>query len=263
MKEITVYFGGKTAYCAVFGRGDTPLLLLPGLSDGLRTVKGAALPLALSCRALTKSHTVYALSRVNELSDGYAITDMARDAAGCMETLGADKFDLFGVSMGGMIAQHIAAGYPGRVRRTVLAVTSQTVGDVTRENVSRWIGFAESGRYRDIMVDTAEKTYTERYLKILRPAYPLLGLSGRKDMRRFIIQAKACLCHDASGDVGKIVCPTLVIGGGRDKTIGPGASEALASAIPGAKLYIYPDLGHGLFDEAKDFYRRAEEFFGK
>ena len=260
MKNITVSHSGKTSYCAVFGRGETPLLLLPGLGDGLRTVKGSALPLSLSCRELAKKHTVYALSRANELQEGCSTADMAQDAIEVMDVIGIGRFDLFGVSMGGMIAQHIAAMYPERIRKTVLAVTAAKSGDTVTENISRWIGMAGRGEYRNLMTDTAELSYSERYLRLLRPAYPFLFRSERKDMRRFIIMAEACAAHDASDSVGKISCPTLVIGGGQDMIVGRDAAETLASAIDGAELYVYPSLGHGLYDEAKDFYNRVSEF---
>ena len=70
---------------------------------------------------------------------------------------------------------------------------------------------------------------------------------------RFIIQAEACLQHDAAQYLSQISAKTLVIGGGLDQALGVAASYEIADAIPEAVLKIYPDLGHGLYDEAKDF----------
>ena len=106
-----------------FGTGPRTLVMLPGLGDGLRTVKGTALPMALLYRVFTKDFTVYAFSRKNGLPRGYTTRDMARDQARAMEMLGIEKADIFGVSMGGMIAQWLAIDHPERVDRLILTVT--------------------------------------------------------------------------------------------------------------------------------------------
>ena len=95
-----------------FGTGEKTLILLPGLGDGLRTVKGTALPMALYYRSLAKDFTVYLFSRKTKLPEGYTTREMARDLKDAMAELGIPKAFLVGVSMGGMIAQHFAADYP-------------------------------------------------------------------------------------------------------------------------------------------------------
>ena len=74
-----------------------------------------------------------------------------------------------------------------------------------------------------------------------------------KSYERFFIQADACLTHDASERLGEIDAPTLVIGGEQDHALGAEDSREMAAAIPGAQLKMYPEWGHGLYEEAKDF----------
>ena len=105
-KNGTLYMDGTTMDFIRFGSGDKILVMLPGLGDGLRSMKGTALPMALMYREFTKDFTVYAFSRKNSLPEGYTTRDMARDQAQAMEQLGIAQADIFGVSMGGMIAQH-------------------------------------------------------------------------------------------------------------------------------------------------------------
>lgn len=107
-----------------FGKGNSTLIMLPGLGDGLTTVKGMAVPMAVAYRMYAKDYKVYVFSRKNGLEDGYSTKDMARDQAGAMRVLGIGRAKVLGVSQGGMIAQYLAIDYPELVEKLVLAVTS-------------------------------------------------------------------------------------------------------------------------------------------
>ena len=87
-----------------FGAGKRTLVMLPGLGDSLRSMKGAALPVALMYRIFSKDFTVYVFGRKIPMPQNYSTEDMAHDIAEAMERLGIDKADIFGVSMGGMIS---------------------------------------------------------------------------------------------------------------------------------------------------------------
>lgn len=90
---------------------------------------------------------------------------------------------------------------------------------------------------------------------------PALGLLTKpKSYDRFLIQARACLSHDARDRLREIKAPTLVIGGEQDLALGPEASRELAAAIPGAALKMYPQWGHSLYEEAPDFNETVLEF---
>ncbi len=247
----------------VFGQGPRTLILLPGLSDGLRTVRGMAVPMADAYRAYAKRFRVYVFSRKNELEPDSSTQSMARDLSQAMEALGIGRACVMGVSQGGMIAQYLAAGHPDQVERLVLAVTLCCPNETVQEAVGRWIQMAEAGDYRGIVADTAERSYSEDYLrrKKLRLLYPLLGLVGKpKSFRRFLIQANACLGHDASGVLGQIRCPVLVLGGGADRIVGGQSSAELAARIPGSRLVVYEGLSHGAYEETPEFDREVLDF---
>ena len=61
----------------------------------------------------------------------------------------------------------------------------------------------------------------------------------------------------------KIACPTYIIGGNEDKTVGVKASYEMKDKIKDSELYIYKGLGHAAYDEAKDFNGRIYEFLLK
>ena len=250
----------KMSYAA-FGHGKRVLVILPGLSDGLATVRGKALLLAKPYASFFDRFTVYMFSRKDDMPDGYTIRDMAADQAEALKQLGIEGACVLGVSQGGMIAQYLAIDHPELVERLVLAVTAPCVNAMIARCVNQWIGFAQQGNHKALMIDTAEKGYSEVYLKKYRRLYPMIGAIGKpKDYHRFLVNARAILGFDASGELDRIACPALIIGGEEDRTVGIRASYALKEGIAGSKLHVYPDLGHAAYEEAKDFNQRVFAF---
>ena len=244
-----------------FGSGEKVLILLPGLGDGLRTVKGTALPMALMYRKFAKQYTVYAFSRREPLAAGITTRDMAAEQAEAMELLGIDRADILGVSMGGMIAQWLAIDHPHRVGKLILAVTCAEQNPVLRESIREWVDLAKAGDHAGFMDSNLRRIYSERYYRQNKWMTPLIGaLTKPKSYARFFRQADACLTHDALGELGKIRAKTLVIGGEKDIALGGEASRVLAEHIPGAELKMYAEWGHGLYEEAGDFNERVLRF---
>ena len=244
-----------------FGSGIKRLVLLPGVGDGLTTVKGLALPFALLYRWLGRDFTVYMFSRRVPLAEHTTTRDMAADVARAMDCLGIEKAAVVGVSQGGMIAQWLAIDCPERVSSLVLTVTAARPNPCLRESVTLWMEQARRGDYQGIMLDYAARSYSPKRVKQARLTYGLLGNLGRpKSFERFLIQAEACLTHDAFSELGRIACPTLVLGGTDDRVLSGEASRELASSIPGAELYLFKGLSHGLHEEAPDFLDRVIAF---
>lgn len=268
----TITLGDTEMHYISFGTGEHTLIILPGLGDGLTTVKGLALPLAMEFHAyagatktcdnsLQKAYTVFIFSRKNRLPEGYTIRDMAADQARAMRLLGITNANVMGVSQGGMIAQYLAIDHPDLVKKLVLAVTCSRTSPQMEAVVKNWIRLAESDNYKALMIDTAEHSYSERYLKRYRPFYPLMGRIGKpKDFSRFVIQAKACLQHNACPELNQIKCPVLILGGETDHIVGVHSSRELYEQITGSELYIYTGLGHAAYEEAKDFPARVLAF---
>ena len=123
-KNKTLSINGKTMDYVTFGTGNQPLVIIPGLGDGLKTVKGMAMPFSITYRKLAERYKIYVFSRINELRQGYTTRDMAADVAEAMETLNLDAAYVMGISQGGMIAQWLAVDFSERVQRLILAVTT-------------------------------------------------------------------------------------------------------------------------------------------
>lgn len=258
VKTLTLQKDGTTIDCAVFGSGNIPLVLIPGLS--LQRVKGAALPLAFMYRIFSKEYTVYVMDKKEDVPCGYTIRDLSADAAFIMEELGLSAADVYGVSQGGMIAQYLAIDHPHLVRRLVLGVTASRQNEVMRSAVTGWIEMAERGDYEAFIIDMFHKMYSPAYIKKYRLVFPLLSKVGKpKDFTRFINLANACLTCDAYPELHKITCPAFVIGGKQDLVVTGCASEEIAAALH-CKIHMYDTLGHAAYDEAPDFNKRIYQF---
>jgi len=260
-KNGTLEIGGTTMDYIRFGTGERILVMLPGLGDGLRSMKGTALPMAFMYREFAKDFTVYAFSRKNVLPEGYTTRDMARDQAEAMEQLGIECADIFGVSMGGTIAQHLAIDYPGKVGKLILTVTSARPNPILAESIEEWVSCAKRGDHTGLMDSNVRRIYSEGYYCKNKWMVPIIGkLTKPKSYGRFFVQADACLTHDAYESLKQIKAPTLVIGGEKDLSLGGNASREIAAKIPGAELRMYEQWGHGLYEEAKDFNQVVLEF---
>lgn len=260
-KNGCVRIGNTDMYYAAFGEGPKKLAVLPGLSDGLATVRGKAWILASPYKKFMQDYTVYMFSRKNDMPEGYAIRDMADDQAQAMRSLGIDRAYVLGVSQGGMIAQCLAIDHPEMVAGLILAVTAPSANAVARAVVSGWIGMAKRGDHTALMVDTAEKMYSEAYLRKNGRFFPLIArFTKPKDYDRFLKNADAILRFDAREELSKIVCPTLILAGSDDHVVGNDAADELRAGIAGSDLHVYQGLGHGAYEEAKDFYDRVLDF---
>lgn len=260
-KNGHIKIDGTDMHYIAFGKGSRTLIMIPGLGDGLTTVKGKAGVFARLYKVYCKTHRVYVFSRINKMPEEYTSRDMSHDLKKAMDILHIEKADILGVSQGGTIAQHLALDYPEAVEKLVLAVTYPRANDTVKSVINRWIGFAEAGDHGSLMVDVAECSYSEKYLKKYRKYYPLLKRIGRpKSYSRYITMAKACMTHDCFDRLGQINCPTLIIGGGDDKIVTCAASVMMSTQIAGSHLHIYPQYGHSAYEEAKDFDRRVLDF---
>ena len=103
--------------------------------------------------------------------------------------------------------------------------------------------------------------YSEKYLQKNRKYFPLIAkFTKPSSYDRFFINARAILRFDVRDELSEIQCPTFIIAGSDDHTVGNDAAIELHREITGSELFIYDGLGHGAFEEAKDFYDRVFDF---
>lgn len=260
-KELKLNLNNKQINYITFGKGSKPLIMIQGLNTN--SIKGAANSLAYMYRIFAKDYKVYLFDRRTEVYDGITVRELAADIAEAMDALGLVNADVFAVSQGGMIGQYLAIDRPDLVHRMVLAVTLSRNNDVVKEVLSNWIQMTEQENYKELVVDMAVKMYSDAYVKRYKPFMPFLtAVQKPKDKERFIILAKASLTCNAYEELEQIKCPVLVLGGSRDKVTTGQASVEIAEKL-GCEIYMYGDLGHAAYEEAKDFNRRVYDFLMK
>ncbi|MBQ6844304.1 MAG: alpha/beta hydrolase [Agathobacter sp.] len=244
-----------------FGTGKKTLLMIQGLNTN--GIKGTSLSLAYMYRMFAKEYTVYLFDRRDEVYDGITVKDFALDIAEAMDVLELKNADVFGVSQGGMIAQYLAIKRPDLVHKLVLAVTLSRNNDTVITVIQNWISMTERGDFKALVLDMAEKMYSDAYLKRYQLVMPLLTILQKpKNVERFLILAKSCLTCHAFDELEKITCPVLVIGGKQDKVVSEMASEEMAEKL-GCEIYMYEELGHAAYEEAVDFNKRVLNFLKK
>lgn len=187
----------------------------------------------------------------------YSLADMAADALALLDVLGIARARVCGASMGGMIAQHLAARHPDRVSRLILMMTSSGARRLpqARPQVRRALLARPKGQGADAAV-----AYLEHLFHLIgspghRPDPALLHERLRASVERAWRPAGTArqLCAVASdGDrtplLRRIVAPTTVIHGRDDPLIPAICGEDLARHIHGARLELLPGMGHDLPD---------------
>ena len=247
-------------YCR-FGRGGDALVILPGI--GVQRVMASAKAVASAYRALAEEFTVYVLERRNALPPAFTVEDMANDAAEAIEALRLGPVCLFGASQGGMMALRIAIERPELVRRLAVGSTSARVTDARYRSVFEgWARLGKAGDAAALYPAFGEAIYPARMFRMLRPL--LLDTAKavtEEDMRRFVTMTEGLKGFDVSEGLGRIACPTLVLGAADDRVLGGEASEEIAARVRGAELHMYEGYGHAAYDLAPDYKARLLGFF--
>jgi 3-oxoadipate enol-lactonase len=182
----------------------------------------------------------------------YTMKMMAADAKGLLDTLGIDKANVFGVSMGGMIAQEFALTYPDKVFNLIIGCsncggtkqvlpTPEALAFLFDPEMAK-LSVAERARL------TAPWIWTQDFVDNNPQAVELLVSVTAKyptPPQGYAGHASAIAGHDTCDRLPQIRVPTLVIAGDSDRLIPNENSKIIASKIPGAELVIVKNAGHG------------------
>lgn len=250
----------------ISGEGD-PLLLIGGFGMTKEGWDELAAPLEGHFRVVTFDNR--GVGESTTPSEPFTIDDMAADAAALLDHLGIGRAHLFGVSMGGLIAQTLALDYPDRVLTAVLGCTShggrhavqpevevmETLASITvpgippEEAVRRRLPILLSDRFLREEPERVE-AFVERSIRY-QPTPQ--GAAG---------QMRALSFFNVKRRLGEIRCPVLVMTGDEDRMMPPANAHLLADGIPGARLHVVEGAGHTFFlEKPEEVTRVLIEFF--
>jgi pimeloyl-ACP methyl ester carboxylesterase len=193
----------------------------------------------------------------------YTVDELADDVLQVLDEAGAARAHLLGASLGGMVAQLVAAEHPDRVDRLVLVGTTPGGPDAFPLPQQTLALMAEAAT---LPPEVALRRFVENALApgsaladdvyAYRRSYP-------PDPAGWAAQAAAGAAWAAAGRLARIVAPTLVLAGTADAVVDPRNAQLLADAIPGAQLELIDYAGHLPFwERAEEFAALVERFLG-
>ena len=238
--------GSVDLYWESTGRGPAVLLLA---GQGM-TMHGwwATIPV------LARSFRVIAFDsrdtgRSSRVTLPYTVAQMAEDALAVLDAAQAERAHVYGISLGGSVAQEMALRHPGRVRALVLGASSPGGLHATLPGPLPLTFFARVGAMGPEEAEWAAVPYT--YAEATRrlhgdriAANIARRVTSPVGTLAYLHQAAAIAAHNTFSRLGQIAAPTLVVHGGQDVVVPPENGRLLAERIPGATLRLWPEAGH-------------------
>jgi 3-oxoadipate enol-lactonase len=179
----------------------------------------------------------------------FTTADMAADAAGLLDALGIERAHVFGISMGGMIAQELALAQPDRLMTLGLGATycggegSTLMG--TEE--AQLLGDAMQSGDRDRVFRAMWEINLSPGFRADDPGFaPFVEMASALPAPRDLVfrQMRACVQHDTQARLAQIETPTLIVHGSDDRVLGVGNGRQIAALMPGSRLELLDGIGH-------------------
>lgn len=239
-----------------FGARDgRPVLLLPGLTDGLAPITDprARAQMADPPVDLLDRHRVHVVSHRFPASAPLTTRSLALDAAALLEQLTDRPAVVVGHSMGAMVAQHLAADRPELVDRLILSCTVGRADDGFRAVLARWDVLVRAGRFEAFFAEAIDRSYTGSDRLRRRVAQRVLPFEAPAPelAERHLVLSGACASHDALERLPAVTAPALVLAGTRDEVTAPHHARQLGEVLPHATVEVWEGLGHGLPEQAR------------
>jgi pimeloyl-ACP methyl ester carboxylesterase len=251
INDIDMYYEVHGPTCLPADQAD-PLLLIMGLGANATSWE-------MQIPAFEREHRVIAFDnrgcgRTDKPKSPYTIPQMADDAAFLLDHLGIASAHVFGMSMGGMIAQELVLRHPRRVRALVLGGTMAGGPNAVMAGpqlIQQWVSTAllplEQAIQNGLRFLYSEEFIERNRERLVARAMELAYLQPPLDSLQR--QVMAVIQFNTFQRLADIMAPTLIISGTADQVVPPENSRILAERIPGALLVELEGAGHGFLAE--------------
>jgi pimeloyl-ACP methyl ester carboxylesterase len=227
-----------------------PVLLLHAIADSWHSFEPvlAHLPNSIHAFALTqRGH-----GDASRPAAGYRVHDFATDLAAFMDAIQLEAAIIAGGSSGGFVARRFAIDNPERTLGLVLMGSPASLRDkpgmqeLWDSTVGKLTDPVDPGFVREFAESMLAQPVPQAFFETI--------VQDNLKVPAFVWRAtfKGLMEDDSFGELHTIKAPTLIIWGDQDVILHRSDQEALAAAIPGARLMVYPSAGHAFYWEAPD-----------
>ena len=247
---------GIELYYEVHGDGE-PLLLIMGLAHNSLSWKRSLPELKKHFKVIIFDNR--GTGRSSKPETPYTIEIMSEEAKAVLDAAGVDAAHVYGISMGGMIAQRLALKYPKRIKSLILGCTSpggiQQIQPETEVIMSLLSGATIPTTPLEAAWASVPILYSENFIVNHRDSiaeHIETMIEIPTPPHGFMQQLQACLAHDTYEELDKITAPVLILHGDADRLIPVENGKMLANRIKGSEIFIVSGAGHLYVTEAQE-----------
>lgn len=227
------------------------LVMLRGLGRSLRHWEGVLEALEDHFRLVVLDNR--GIGRSGRVARPYGTAAMADDVARVLDHAGIERANLFGMSLGGMIAQQFALRHPGRLERLILGCTTPG-GNAPRARLATLLPYMRArldGMEAAIHFEATfllSDGFRREHPEII-DSWIAIAREQPVPLPTLLQHVLAATCHDTSKRLGQIRCDTLIVSSDCDALIPPECSRILARGIPRSELAWLEGAGHDFATE--------------
>ena len=232
-----------------FGNGEKNFILLPGAS--MTSILGSEEGINALFAPYTEDYHIYVFDVPEDLDAVTGIEQLADVIADASEALEIKEADVYGASMGGMIAQELAIRHPKLVHSLSLASSMSRNSDISKEVISLWQNTSDPA---ELSAAVNTHVYSEAFYSTYAEAFQALESSADDNgVHRLHNLTRMIQNFDVYDDLDQIKCPVYVYAGSGDHTLGVQASVEIAEKL-GCFIKVYENYSHAVYDEYPGFY---------
>lgn len=248
-----------------FGPTDsTPVIIVPGLTDGLGPVSEPAIAGAIHPPPAEWSQVrVLVVSHRHPLEPGVTTASLADDLASfCDGVLDRPPALIAAHSMGTMVAMHLAVARPELAPRLVLSAPAAAPDEALVTHLEHWADLVARADWEGFARAACETSYTGQELERRLAAVDVFGPPpGTHLAGRHLALTEAALRHDATGLLEQVAQPTLLLAGTDDPIVTPNAVQRVAELMPDAETAWFWGMAHGFPEQDRAAYLSALRSF--